>query len=157
MCTHQAHATVHTTGTKIDFFDICAFCVPYVCRYFCDPMLNKNRKVQTISFPTLCRTSKTDIPGALWLDLKSEKSFEKKNFFFEKCWKFENFRIPESRKVKIFFPAWPNSLWLVRRSKFYLINMLALFLIPGATLSRWLRLVLGIHCAHRAHLHEFGK
>ena len=30
--THQAHATVHTTGTKIDFFEICAFCVQILLR-----------------------------------------------------------------------------------------------------------------------------
>ena len=85
MCIHQAHDDVHTTGTKIDFFASCAFCVPHVCRSSCDPCLIKIRKVWTIS----CRMSpialKSDIPGALWLNLKFKK-------FFEKCRKLKNFR-----------------------------------------------------------------
>ena len=56
MCTHQAHDDVHTTGTKIAFFVWCAFCVPHVCRYFCNPCLSKIRKFWTIS----CRMSAVD-------------------------------------------------------------------------------------------------
>ena len=92
MCAHQAHDDEHTTGTKIDFFVWCAFCVPHVCRSFCDLCLIKIRKIWTISCRMSPLASKSDIPGALWLNFSFEKNFKKNRKFFEKCWKLKNFR-----------------------------------------------------------------
>ena len=72
--------------------------MPHVCKSLGDPCLNNIRKVWTISCRMSSIASKSDIPGALWLNFSFEKSFEKNQKFFEKCWKFENFR-----KYLIFF------------------------------------------------------
>ena len=92
MCAHQAHCDEYTTGTKIDFFAWCAFCVPHVCRSLCDLCLNQIRKVLTISCRMSPLASKSDIPSALWLNLKFEKIFEKNRKFWKIFWKLKNFR-----------------------------------------------------------------
>ena len=44
--------------------------MPHVCRYLYGPWDVKKCKVETISFPKVRHTSKSDIPSALWLHFK---------------------------------------------------------------------------------------
>ena len=55
--------------------------MPHVCKSSGDPCLNNIRKVWTISCRMSPIASKSDIPGALWLNLNFEKSFEKNQKF----------------------------------------------------------------------------
>ena len=99
MCTHQAHDDEHTTGTKIDFFVWCAFCVPHVCRYFCNPCLSKIRKVLTISCRMSTVAQKLDICSALWLNLKFENIFEKNRKFWNFFFKLKNLDFSENFEI----------------------------------------------------------
>ena len=81
--------TLSQTGRHLLAEFNCAFCVPHVCRSFCDLCLINIRKVMTISCRISSLASKSDIPSALWLKRKSEKIFENFEIFKKK---FQNFR-----------------------------------------------------------------
>ena len=106
----------HTAGTSF-WYEFsknhrCAFCVPHVCRSSGDVLSIKNQKVQTISFRMPCRTSKSDIPSALWLSYK----IGKKSWFW---WEFDVFD-RGVEKTLILPPPWTFFWWGTNKCSVYL-------------------------------------
>jgi len=76
-------------GVRIDLRTSVRWCAPQVT--LCVHNSNKNRKVQTNWFRMVPKTLKTDIPSALWLNLKNVK-------VFSKMLKFDLFQISNRAK-----------------------------------------------------------